>query len=285
MASELDTRWQAIITAVGGAQGGGTATSGKPLITGRADPHATINVSDSATPIGSAVADAQGNWSLQPSAAFTNGLHDLSATQVTEYGAGSNASYFAVTVNAPDAPSTESADTRRLENWAHFPANPFHTRPPADASNDAHGLAALTDNPRLYLRHASKGVDMVALLGDHQVLDLTSIVDKATAAAQIPGIGGFDLGGHHNALKLSLADVLTLGERDLFLDDGKRQLMVTGQEGDLVDLSSSHVPGLPDSGWEHHGTAEVGGVMYNVVAHSSTHTELLVSQEVQVDLH
>ena len=100
---------------------------------------------------------------------------------------------------------------------------------------------------------------MVAFLGDHQVLDLSAVTDKSLAATT-PGIGGFDLGGHHNALVISLSDVLTLGEQDLFIDDGKHQLIVNGKEGDSVDLQNSHVPGLSDGEWRHNGTAEVGGV-------------------------
>jgi hypothetical protein len=61
--------------------------------------------------------------------------------------------------------------------------------------------------------------------------------------------------------------------------------MVTGQDGDTVDLSSSSVAGLPEGGWEHHGTTEMGGVMYNVVEHSGAHAELLVSQAVRIVVH
>ena len=125
---------------------------------------------------------------------------------------------------------------------------------------------------------------MVAFLGDHQVLDLSAVTDKSLAATT-PGIGGFDLGGHHNALVISLSDVLTLGEQDLFIEDGKHQLIVNGKEGDSVDLQNSHVPGLSDGEWHHHGTAEVGGVLYNVVEHSSANTELLVEHQVRIEVH
>jgi large repetitive protein len=83
-------------------------------------------------------------------------------------------------------------------------------------------------------------VDTLHLTGDHQILDLTSLTGK-TAAAKISGIEVIDLGGQHNTLKLSLVDVLNLGETDLFQQDGKQQLMVNGKEGDVVDLSNSHI--------------------------------------------
>jgi hypothetical protein len=126
--------------------------------------------------------------------------------------------------------------------------------------------------------------DMVRFLGDHQVLDLTPLMER-TLTTRIPAIGGLDLGGHHNELKLSLANVLSLGETDLFINDGKIQLMVSGKDGDSVDLSNSHIAGLSDGEWQEHGTTHVGGVTYNVVEHSSTNTELLIEQAVRIDMH
>ncbi|WP_158941212.1 Ig-like domain-containing protein [Burkholderia sp. S171] len=131
---------------------------------------------------------------------------------------------------------------------------------------------------------AAPAVNTLHLTGDHQVLDLTSLTGQ-TAAAKISGIEVIDLGGQHNTLKLSLVDVLNLGETDLFQKDGNKQMMVNGKEGDEVDLSNSHVAGLADGEWQAHGTADVGGVTYNVYEHAGAHTELLVQQGVQVVVH
>jgi hypothetical protein len=127
-------------------------------------------------------------------------------------------------------------------------------------------------------------VNTLHLMGDHQILDLTSLTGK-TSAAKLSGIEVIDLGGQHNTLKLSLTDVLNLGETDLFQKDGKQQMMVQGKEGDVVDLSNSRVAGLADGEWQQHGTAQVGGVAYNVYEHSGAHTELLVQQGVQIEVH
>ncbi|MGV7242650.1 hypothetical protein [Caballeronia sp. M23-90] len=86
-------------------------------------------------------------------------------------------------------------------------------------------------------------------------------------------------------MKLSLTDVLNLGETDLFQKDGKQQMMVNGSNGDTVDLSNSHIAGLAEGEWEQHGTTQVGGVTYNVYEHSSTNVELLVQQNVNVMVH
>jgi large repetitive protein len=111
-----------------------------------------------------------------------------------------------------------------------------------------------------------------------------------TRSAGRPGSAGVvhcrvaDLDGQHNTLKLSLVDVLNLGETDLFQHDGKQQMMVNGKEGDAVDLSNSHIAGLAEGEWQQHGTTQVGGVTYNVYEHSSAHTELLIEHSVRIEM-
>jgi hypothetical protein len=128
------------------------------------------------------------------------------------------------------------------------------------------------------------GVDTLHLMGAQQVLDLSGISGK-TAAAKLSGIEVFDLGGHANTLKVSAQDVLNLGEQDLFMHDGKQQLMIKGSNGDTVELSTMHVAGLPDGAWHFSTGTTVGGVMYNVFEHTGTHTELLIQQQVQITMH
>ena len=86
-------------------------------------------------------------------------------------------------------------------------------------------------------------------------------------------------------MKLSLTDVLNLGETDLFQKDGKQQMMVNGSNGDTVDLSNAHVAGLAEGEWQQHGTTQVGGVTYNVYEYSGVQAELLVQQGVQIATH
>jgi len=135
-----------------------------------------------------------------------------------------------------------------------------------------------------HIQGSSAVTDTLHLAGDHQVLDLTSLTGK-TAAAKISGIEVFDLGGHQNTLKLSLMDVLNLGETDLFMKDGKQQLMVNGHAGDVVDMANTHISGLSDGNWSQHGVTEMSGVIYNVYEQSSTHAELLVQQGVNLVVH
>jgi large repetitive protein len=144
--------------------------------------------------------------------------------------------------------------------------------------------AAYFHESTAHIQGSASGIDTLHLAGDHQVIDLTSLTGKS-AAAKISGIEVIDLGGQHNTLKLSLIDVLNLGEQDLFRNDGKQQMMVSGKDGDTVDLSNAHVAGIAEGEWQWHETALVGGVTYAVYEHSGAHTELLVQQGVQVALH
>jgi large repetitive protein len=79
-------------------------------------------------------------------------------------------------------------------------------------------------------------------------------------------------------------DVISLGETDLFIGDGKLQLMVNGKDGDSVNLSNSHVAGLSDGEWRAHETVHIGAAIYNVVEHSSANVELLVEREIRIDM-
>ncbi|WP_051888335.1 Ig-like domain-containing protein [Caballeronia sordidicola] len=311
MPSDFNVRVQAVITDVQGVTNGGTITSEKPLIAGKADPFATIDVYDGTTLLGVVAANGQGGWSLQLSTPLFDGIHDLSAVQLNEFGVGPSTSYFAITVDTSESEQVaQNNDSlfertpRVLDNQTgsdlpYFPPNLFKLHSASSNANTdgivadktAHGLVDSTGDPLPYVRQSSaplesgKGFDMISFLGDHQVLNLNNFTEHSAAAAQTQSVVGFDLGGHHNALKVSLADVLSLGEQDLFIDDGKQQLIVNGKEGDSVDLTSSHVAGLAEGDWHHHGTAEVGGVLYNVVEHSTANTELLVEHSVRIEMH
>jgi len=52
-----------------------------------------------------------------------------------------------------------------------------------------------------------------------------------------------------------------------------------------VDLSNAHIAGVADGQWQAEGTAQVGGVVYNVYEHSSANTELLVEHQVRIEVH
>ncbi|MGA7817752.1 Ig-like domain-containing protein [Caballeronia sp.] len=269
---------------------GATTHDTSPVLAFVAIPGDTYTLYDNGTLIGTLIATSDNTgWALPT---LANGVHNLSLTHSTPAGM-SAASNYSFTVDAtpfaPVIPSVVDATGLLAGNLV-----------PGGISTDGHAAfkgttgnetADLNVDPSAYFKQATGhvqgstgGIDTLQLTGDHQVLDLTSLSGK-TAAAKVSGIESIDLGGHSNSLKLSLTDVLNLAELDLFQKDGKHQMMVSGSNGDAVDLSNAHIAGVADGQWAQHSTAQVGGVTYNVYEHSGAHTELLVQQGVQIALH
>ncbi|AME25079.1 hypothetical protein AXG89_01690 [Burkholderia sp. PAMC 26561] len=132
--------------------------------------------------------------------------------------------------------------------------------------------------------HGKAGINTITIADDHQLIDLTSLTGK-TVGSTVTGIERIDLGGQNNTLKISMIDVLNLGETDLFRADGKQQFMVNGKAADAVELSNTRVAGIADGDWERQGKATIGGVAYDVFEHSTAHVELMVQQGVQLSMH
>jgi hypothetical protein len=287
-----------------------TTDDSRPVVSGTGKAGDLITLFDGVTAIGSTVVSSDDTWSLQPTAALMNGSHLLSVTDMAlGFMVSEPSQQFGFTVAAPviggrtrATATSDTTATDELQNSTAVAADadPATPVPSVHAATVGEhdsftGIAGydtvdLNADPSYFAAgndhiHGTAGsVNVLHLLGDDQILDLTSLTGK-TSAAKLSGVEVFDLGGHSNTLKLSLVDVLNLGEMDLFQTDGKQQLMVSGHAGDAVDLSNSHVAGLCDGQWEQHATAEVGGVVYNVFEHSGAHTELLVQQGMQVALH
>ena len=277
---------------------GGTSNNVKPFISGRGVAGDLITIYDNGTAIASAVVGSSGNWVIGLSVPLAQGEHVLSATQTDTHSlvsAASNAFDITVSsggvhsVHAVEPVQTDVVDTVDTVTDTN-PHTVVHSHE-AFVGTAAHETIDLAVDPAAYFREstahiegAKGGIDVLALIGDNQVLDLTSLTGK-TASAKISGVEVFDLGGHQNTLKLSLVDVLNLGEQDIFQLDGHQQLMINGKEGDSVDLSNSHVAGLQEGEWQAHGTTQVGGIEYNVYEHAGAHAELLVQQGVQTIVH
>ncbi|MGX7005615.1 Ig-like domain-containing protein [Caballeronia sp. KNU42] len=116
MASDSSVRAWAVITDVHGVTNGGTIASGTPLINGKAEPFATIDVYDGATLLGVIAANGQGGWSLQLSTPLSSGLHHLSAVQLNDFGASPSTSYFAITVDALESAGVAETDDASVDH-------------------------------------------------------------------------------------------------------------------------------------------------------------------------
>ena len=246
---------------------GGATSVSTPHISGAGHAGDTILVFDGAATLGTATVGADGKWTFMP-APLSSGSHSISVTESNAAGVGEHDAFVGNVANGNEIVDLNAnPESYFKETTAHIQGSTVH---PVET-----GVVAPNTAPAVTTLH---------LTGDHQILDLTSLTGK-TAAAKISGIEVIDLGGHENSVKLSLTDVLNLGEQDLFIKDGKQQMMINGSDGDKVDLSNAHIAGVADGQWQQEGTTVVGGVTYNVYEHSGAHTELLVQQGVQIVVH
>ncbi|MEN4769355.1 Ig-like domain-containing protein [Duffyella gerundensis] len=95
---------------------------------------------------------------------------------------------------------------------------------------------------------------------------------------------GVDLNGHGSTtLTVTAGDVLAFGEKDLFIADGRTQLMINGDASDVVNLDE--LLGESQDWSQLTGTMTVGGVEYNVWQHSGEDAELLIQSGVQTQLN
>ncbi|WP_152220465.1 Ig-like domain-containing protein [Pseudomonas sp. SCB32] len=130
----------------------------------------------------------------------------------------------------------------------------------------------------------SSGMDTLKLTGANQVLDLTKLTGD-NGEAKISSIEKFDITGTgDNTLKISLNDVLHLGETDMFQKDGKVQVMVDGDAGDKVQLANLHDHGTAPGTWQAAGTTSIGGATYQVYSYSNLDAEVLIKQAVTASI-
>ncbi|TDN46831.1 Ig-like domain-containing protein [Scandinavium goeteborgense] len=95
---------------------------------------------------------------------------------------------------------------------------------------------------------------------------------KATAAV--------DMTDHvHNTLHLTANDVLSEAHANQFIHDGKQQLVITGDQGDEVDLK---VADITHNEWLNAGVFTAGGVQYEVYQHLGSDAELLIQHGLDV---
>jgi hypothetical protein len=83
-------------------------------------------------------------------------------------------------------------------------------------------------------------------------------------------------------MSMSLNDILAQGEGNMFIDNGKAQLMVNGKEGDVLNISDILPEGAETASWQQAaGTVTVAGVEYNVYENASANAELLVQRDIE----
>ncbi|TDN46830.1 Ig-like protein group 3 [Scandinavium goeteborgense] len=85
--------------------------------------------------------------------------------------------------------------------------------------------------------------------------------------------------GASGTLILTMEDILSEAHVNLFVQDGKQQLAVTGDQGDVVELK---VDDIAHAEWHDTGAVTTGGIQYEVYQHASSDVELLVQHGLEL---
>jgi hypothetical protein len=140
--------------------------------------------------------------------------------------------------------------------------SPVNAAQPTDMLVSAHDASVSADT------HQSDGITLATLPEVMpQALDHPAAVDMHDNKMQ--------------TLNLSLDDILSHAQQDMFIHDGHQQLAVTGDSGDVIALN---VADLSSHEWNDAGQATAGGVTYEVYQHAGSDVELLVQQGVELHL-
>jgi hypothetical protein len=128
------------------------------------------------------------------------------------------------------------------------------------------------------------GIDTLLISGENQQLDFSLISKKIQSVEQIDLTGK---GNGNNSLLLSVEDVLTHGDTDLFHTVGTSQMLVKGTIGDTVTLSDLMDSGDDKGDWQQTSSLTLDGINYNVYQHSGLTAEALIQEglNVQLDNH
>ncbi|QTO54729.1 hypothetical protein J8I88_02275 [Duffyella gerundensis] len=132
----------------------------------------------------------------------------------------------------------------------------------------------------LELINGGNDVDTLVMSGQQQTLVMSEVTEQFSSVEVVDITGSGD-----NRLALNIGDVLDHGGRDLFVDDGKLQFMVQGDEGDTVQLDDLLPDGTDTGDWiAQNGTVTVAGVEYQVFSHSGEEVEVLIQQGIKTEL-
>nr|WP_272893542.1 Ig-like domain-containing protein [Duffyella gerundensis] len=96
----------------------------------------------------------------------------------------------------------------------------------------------------LELINGDDGVDTLVMSGQQQTMVMSEVAEQFSSVEVVDITGSGD-----NLLALSIGDVLEHGGRDMFVDDGKRQFMVQGNDGDTVQLDDLLPDGTDTGDW------------------------------------
>ncbi|RJT31505.1 hypothetical protein D6C13_24915 [Rahnella woolbedingensis] len=192
-------------------------------------------------------------------------------------------------IHAYDAKGNEVAisisvkDATHAETTAHVVVGYHYTITPASGQHIASFTTEhldVIDDVSWYSANAQHANLQSAMLTSpdavehHDILTLAQIDDSHKSTAAV------DITDHvQNTLHLTLNDILSEAHPNLFVQDGKQQLAVTGDQGDVVELK---VDDLAHNTWQDSGAVTAGGIQYEVYQHAGSDVELLVQHGLEL---
>jgi hypothetical protein len=225
----------------------GTTDDVRPVISGTGKPGYMINLYDNGMLMATTQVDAHGMWSIQPANPLPSSMHDLIAIQTDMAGKGGMIS-------------------------EHFA---FLIELSLSVVSSGHAWASQDGGHNIDSAHESNGVPHAT--GHHPAIDFIPVVGK-TATAESRGVEIIDVNEQHNALKLSLDDVLNRAESDLFLNGDKHSTRMDGKTSDAIASPDAHVTGLVEAEWRLNDALIAGGDVNPLAGHSSALAEQLAQQ-------
>lgn len=191
---------------------------------------------------------------------------------------GEGVSYFIITNTNTSTPLDKTTALARLD-LRYLDEQPGYFKPFTFEDSSSHNVSNVDDLASHAIIGSEADIDTLNLTGKEQLLDLTENPDDVKSIEIIDLTGTGD-----NTLRIDLNALMQHGEKDLFIEDGKTQMVVKGNQGDRVQLADILPAGSDISEWQYmEGTVTVAGVEYQVYSHGDD-AELLVQQGVKTEL-
>ena len=230
---------------------GATIDDTTPYVMGNAESSSIVKIYDGNVLVGSTRASSSGLWTAEVRV-LSDGHHTLTATATDTAGnvsGRSNSFEFNIVTAAPHSMALASEHDSVAEHSLSYSSGSDVRLESSESHNALPSLMTLAQAAPDIHSQQSAVVDMT----DHA----------------------------QDTLQITLNDILNEAHDNLFIQDSHKQLAVTIDEGNVVELK---VEDLVNNAWQDAGQVTAGGVQYEVYQPAGSDVELLVQQGVELHL-
>ncbi|WP_044857236.1 Ig-like domain-containing protein [Enterobacter ludwigii] len=169
---------------------------------------------------------------------------------------------------------SDSTDTNGVGSWIVL--DNFTVRDQGVTASNLFSDNALTNEPFSLVEHVLALTDNIASLDLSRAADLYQTTAQEVHAISLKGHG-------QNLLNIGIDDVLALGHENQFLNNGNKQLIVKGDEGDRVTLDTiAGEHGIAH--WNAQADVMVEGEVYHVYQNGHHDVEVFIQQGIQIQI-